>query len=169
VPIKNEQSFLEQIQQHKGIIYKVSRMYMDSPEDREDLVQEILLRLWNSYQSFEGKSAFSTWMYRVAMNMAITFLRKEKTKPIFVQDNADELMNKPHETNSTAEKRLEVFYKAAKELSPIEKALIFYFMEGMSHREISGLLGISENNARVKLSRTKEKLQEIIKSRNYEL
>jgi RNA polymerase sigma-70 factor (ECF subfamily) len=169
VPIKDERIFLEQIQQHKGIIYKVSRMYMDSPEDREDLVQEILLRLWNSYASFEGRSSFSTWMYRVALNTAITFLRKEKAKPVFIQDNTDELMNKPHETNSTAEKRLEIFYKAAKELSPIEKALIFYFMEGMSHREISGLLGISENNARVKLSRTKEKLQEIIKSRNYEL
>ena len=143
-------------------------MYMDSTQDREDLVQEILLRLWNSYQSFEGKSSFSTWMYRVAMNTAITFLRKEKTKPEMVSDSYIALLNKACENDNVAEKKLEIFYKAAKALNPIEKALIFYFMEGMSHREIGSLLGITENNARVKLNRTKEKLQSIIKTNGYE-
>lgn len=169
MPTKEERLFLEKIQPHKGIIYKVSRMYADSAEDREDLVQEIMLRLWSSYASFEGRSALSTWMYRVAVNTAITFLRKEKNKPAIIGDDTPALQTKAFETDHSDEIRLNLFYKAVQELNPIEKALIFYFMEGLSHREISTQLGISENNARVKLNRTKEKLQKIIKTYGYEL
>jgi RNA polymerase sigma factor (sigma-70 family) len=165
---KDEKEFLDQLQRHKGIIYKISRMYADTAEDREDLVQEILLRLWSSYGSFEGRSALSTWMYRVAVNTAITFLRKEKTKPDVIGDDLPALLTRAYETDNSMEEKLALFYKAVKELNPVEKALIFYFMEGMSHREISAQLGISENNARVKLNRTKEKLQKIIKTYGYE-
>jgi RNA polymerase sigma-70 factor (ECF subfamily) len=164
----DEKDFLNNMQKHKGIINKVSRMYAYTEEDREDLVQEILLRLWKSYESFEGKSALSTWMYRVAVNTAITFLRKEKSKPIFIGDDAPGLQMKVFDTDESDEIRLELFYKAVKELNPVEKALVFYFMEGLSHREISEQLGISENNTRVKLNRTKEKLQRIIKTSGYE-
>lgn len=163
-----EQSFLEKIQQHKGIVYKIARMYTDMPEDKEDLVQEIMLRLWASYKGFEGRSAFSTWMYRVAVNTAITFLRKEKKKPPMVSDENGILDRETDETDTGDEYRMTLFYKAIKELNQIEKALIFYFMEGLSHKEISGHLGLSETNTRVKLSRTKEKLQKIIKSYGYE-
>jgi len=169
VPSKEERIFLENITPHKGIIYKVSRMYADTAEDREDLVQEIMLRLWSSYASFEGRSALSTWMYRVAVNTAITFLRKEKGKPRIIGDDFPALLAKAFVTDNSDETRLALFYRAVKELNPVEKALIFYFMEGMSHREISAQLGISENNARVKLNRTKEKLQRIIKTYGYEL
>ena len=85
-----------------------------------------------------------------------------------VSDSYAASLNKAYENDNVAEKKLEIFYKAAKALNPIEKALIFYFMEGMSHREIGSLLGITENNARVKLNRTKEKLQSIIKTNGYE-
>jgi RNA polymerase sigma factor (sigma-70 family) len=162
------QSFLDKIQPHKGIIYKIARMYADTPEDREDLVQEIMLRLWASYPGFEGRSAFSTWMYRVAVNTAITFLRKDKKKPPMVSDENGILDREADETDTGSEYRMTLFYKAIKELNQIEKALIFYFMEGLSHREISGHLGLSETNTRVKLSRTKEKIQKIIKSYGYE-
>ena len=163
-----ESEFLENMQQHKGIIIKISRMYADREEDREDLAQEIMLRLWSSYKSFEGRSALSTWIYRVAINTAITFLRKEKSKPVMIGDDSPALQIKSSETDTSAEIRLNLFYKAVQELNPIEKGLIFYFMEGFTHREISAQLGISENNARVKLNRTKEKLQRIIKSYGYE-
>ncbi len=143
-------------------------MYMDTSEDREDLMQEIILRLWTNYQRFEGKSSFSTWMYRVAVNTAITFLRKDKRRPQ-TSTELDQLPEiKAEETASGQMEQMKIFYKAVHYLNSIEKALIFYFMEGLSHREISAHLGISENNARVKLSRTKEKLQEIIKQLGYE-
>lgn len=162
-----ESDFLARIEQHKGILHKVSRMYMDTAEDREDLVQEIILRLWKSQGSFAGNSAYTTWMYRVAVNTAITFLRKEKRSPAFTfPESLPE--QRDEGPDSRKEEQLQAFYKAAQELTPIEKALIFYFMEGLSHREISQQLGITENNARVKLNRTKEKLQLILKKQGYE-
>lgn len=168
MPAKREVYFLELINQHKGLIYKVARMYADLVEDREDLVQEIILRLWQSFEHFEGRSAFSTWMYRVAVNTAITFLRKEKKKPHQVEIELPSVQNKMDEAGSTDDNRLELFYKAVQQLNAVEKALIFYFMEGLSHREISQLLGLTEVNTRVKLARTKEKLQNIIKTYGYE-
>ena len=75
-----ESEFLEKIENHKGMIFKISKMYVDGKEDREDLFQEIIYQLWKSYQNFEGKSQFSTWLYRVSINTALTFLNKEKKK-----------------------------------------------------------------------------------------
>ena len=161
-----ESEFLEKIENHKGMIFKISKMYVDNQDDREDLYQEIVFQLWKSYQKFEGKSQFSTWLYRVSLNTALTFLNKEKKKT----DNAylTENIDVQDENSDEKETQLEFFYKAVHELNPIEKALIFLFLEGQNHKEISENLGISEVNARVKLNRTKEKLQQIIKKYGYE-
>ena len=162
-----EQEFLSIIEKHKGLLHKVSRMYMDEPEDREDLFQEIVLQLWKSYGTFRGESQVSTWMYRVAVNTALTFFKKEKKKP----DNArmhPEMDIKDDIEVSQRETQLDYFYKAVQQLNQVEKALIFLFLEGQSHREIGSNLGITEVNARVKLNRTKDKLQEIIKKQGYE-
>ena len=161
-----QQEFLEKIECHKGMIFKVSKMYVDHQEDREDLYQEIVFQLWKSYQKFEGKSQFSTWLYRVSLNTALTFLKSEKRKPdnAFLHENLDVA----EESQDDKEVQLQLFYKAVHELNPIEKALIFLFLEDQNHKEISENLGISEVNARVKLNRTKEKLQQIIKKYGYE-
>ena len=161
-----ESEFLEKIESHKGMIFKISKMYVDGKEDREDLFQEIIYQLWKSYQNFEGKSQFSTWLYRVSINTALTFLNKEKKKT----DNASltENIDVQDENSDEKETQLEFFYIAVHELNPVEKALIFLFLEGQSHKEIATNLGITEVNARVKLNRTKEKLQQIIKNYGYE-
>ncbi len=162
-----EQDFLLLINQHKGILHKVSRMYMDNEEDRNDLIQEIVLQLWKSYEKFEGKSQFSTWMYRVSLNIALTYFKKEKknTERHTLLDNFDKI---EEDHSNEKEQQLTLFYQAVHELNKVEKALIFLFLEGLSHREIAQNLGISEVNARVKLNRTKEKLQNLIKSYGYE-
>ena len=159
--------FLELIDQHKVIVHKIAKMYMDNSEDQNDLIQEIVLQLWKSFDRFEGKSQFSTWMYRVSLNTALTYFRKEKKKAdrhTFLEniDQVDEMDSGEKET------QLELFYKAVHELNKVEKALIFLFLEGQSHKEIGSNLGISEGNARVKLNRTKEKIQIIIKKYGYE-
>jgi len=159
--------FLELIDKHKGILYKIARMYMDNSEDQNDLIQEIVLQLWKSFDRFEGNAQFSTWMYRVSLNTALTFFKKEKKKTdrhTFLEniDQVDEVDSGEKET------QLELFYKAVHELNKVEKALIFLFLEGQNHKEISMNLGISEINARVKLNRTKEKIQMIIKKYGYE-
>lgn len=163
----SEQEFLTLIIQHKGILYKVSRMYFDNLEDQQDLFQEIILQLWKSLDSFKGNSQFSSWMYRVALNTAIVFFKKEKRKP----DKFNSIKVEPiaQDVYST-EKDLQLvhFYKAVKELNKIEKALILQFIEGFSGKEIADNLGLSEVNVRVKLNRTKKKLQEIIKTQGYE-
>ncbi|KAA2216155.1 RNA polymerase sigma factor [Chryseobacterium sediminis] len=165
-PIEN--AFLKLVNQHKGILYKASRIYADSVEDREDLQQEILIQLWKSYQSFKGNSEFSTWMYRVAINTAITYLKKEKQRSNNHTDAPHHFEVLQEDYNPTKDRQLEIFYSAVQELNSLEKAVIFYFMEGMSHKEIGNNLGLSEGNARVKLNRTKEKIQQIIKKSGYE-
>lgn len=165
---QTETAFLKLVNQHKGILYKASRIYADSVEDREDLQQEILIQLWKSYQNFKGNSEFSTWMYRVAINTAITYLKKEKQRTSNQTDVPHHFEVQNEDYNPAKDKQLEVFYSAVQELKALEKAIIFYFMEGMSHKEIGENLGLSEVNARVKLNRTKEKIQQIIKKSGYE-
>lgn len=162
-----EQEFLNLINQHKGIIHKVAAMYMDDAEDRDDLFQEIVLQLWKSYDRFQGKSQFSTWMYRVSLNTALTFFKKEKKK--LTQSSTFHNIDRADETeNVNKESQLSHFYTAVHSLNKVEKALIFLFLEGQAHKEIALNLGISEVNARVKLNRTKEKIQQIIKQNGYE-
>ena len=163
----SEQEFLSLINQHKGILYKVSRMYFDNLEDQQDLFQEIILQLWTSLDSFKGNSKLSSWMYRVALNTAIVFFKKEKRKldniiPVKIEPIALDVYD------TDKDLQLVHFYKAVKELNKIEKALIFQFIEGLSGKEIAENLGISEVNVRVKTNRTKIKLQEIIKTQGYE-
>lgn len=162
-----EQEFLTAINKHKGILYKVSRMYFDNLEDQEDLFQEIILQLWKSLHTFKGNCAFSSWMYRVALNTAIVFFKKEKRK----SNNYNTLKNEPiahEEYSNEKDQQLACFYNAIRELNKIEKALILQFLDGLSGKEIADNLGLTEVNVRVKLNRTKTKLQEIIKKQGYE-
>ena len=159
-----ERYFLSLLKNHKGILLKVSRMYMHTNEDCQDLQQEIIIQLWKSFQSFKGESAFSSWMYRVAINTAITFFRKDKKQSeTFLQQELPDLP--VVEYDSIKDKQMDLFYDAVHQLKPVEKALIFYLLEGLPHKEIGKNLGISEGNARVKLNRTKEKLQNILKNK----
>lgn len=163
---EREQEFLNRIENHKGILYKVSKMYMDTYDDQQDLFQEIICQLWRSYDSFRNESQFSTWMYRVAVNTAIVFLKKEKRK-VDKYEIASENIKDDEGDSHIKESQIEHFYKAVQKLEKIDKAIIFYQLEGFSHKEIGENLGISEGNARVKLNRAKEKLKEIIKNQGY--
>ena len=163
---EKETAFLHRIDKHKGILYKVSKMYMDTSDDQQDLFQEIICQLWKSYDSFRNESQFSTWMYRVAINTAIVFLKKEKRK-VDKYDIPSENIKEEDCDSAEKESQLEHFYKAVQKLEKIDKAIIFYQLEGFSHREIGENLGISEGNARVKLNRAKEKLKAIIKNQGY--
>lgn len=163
---EKEQEFLNRIEKHKGILYKVSKMYMDNSDDQQDLFQEIVCQLWKSYDSFRNESQFSTWMYRVAVNTAIVFLKKEKRK-VDKYEIASENIKDDEGDSHIKESQLDHFYKAVQKLEKIDKAIIFYQLEGFSHKEIGENLGISEGNARVKLNRAKEKLKEIIKNQGY--
>lgn len=164
---ENEKLFLSLINQHRAIIHKISKMYMNNSEDQQDLFQEIVLQLWKAYPTFKGNSKFSTWLYRVALNTALVYFKKahRKIDRTPLEESIDIIDLNDSEAK---EEKLSYLYKAVQELNAVEKALIFLFLENQSHREISENLGISEINARVKLNRTKEKLQIIIKKNGYE-
>lgn len=158
-----EQEFLENIEKHKGVIFKISKMYMDDFEDQKDLFQEITFQVWKAYSSFEGRSKFSTWLYRIALNTAIVFLKSEKRRSFVKSDEqVENYKTILDDYNEEEEYKLKQMYDAIHQLNSIDKALIFYYLENYSGKEIAENMGISEGNARVKLNRAKEKLRELI-------
>lgn len=157
-----EKEFLEKIEKHKGVVFKISKMYMDNKDDQNDLYQEIIYQAWKSYGDFQKRSDFSTWLYRTALNTAIVFLRSEKRRSFIQNQNVDGLSARQEPYNDMDDMNMKRMYEAIHQLSPIDKALIFFFLEGFSGKEIAVQLGITEINTRVKLKRAKEKLKEII-------
>jgi RNA polymerase sigma-70 factor (ECF subfamily) len=162
-----ETCFLQLIEAHKGILYKICRIYQDKHEEQQDLLQEMILQLWRSYDSFRGDSKFSSWMYRVAFNTAISYFRKEKQPDTSSLETYHDLPDELH-TVKEKEEQLAIFYKAVQQLNKVEKALIFLYMQGQSSNEIADILGISSVNVRVRMNRIKEKIKYIIKTLGYE-
>ena len=154
-----EEEFLKLIHNHQRIIYKVCKTYRDSREDQEDLFQEIVYQYWKSYPSFRGESKISSWMYQIALNIAIAVYRKQKL-PVHYVDKMPEQTFGLAEQVSENEERL---FKALRILSDTEKALISLFLEGFSYKEIAAITGITESNTGVRLNRIKNKLKELLK------
>lgn len=158
--LKNK--FVKDIQKNQGIIHKICRAYTTNADAHKDLFQEISIQLYNAYPKFRGESKFSTWMYRVALNTAISLYRKNKrsiqTSELY--SNLKELEFK--EYDDTKDKQVEMLYKAIHHLNDIEKALCLMYLDNKPYTEIAKTLGITEVNARVKMNRTKMKLKKIL-------
>jgi RNA polymerase sigma factor (sigma-70 family) len=154
----SEQEFISLLNQHQKIVYKICNLYMDMHSDREDLFQEITLQAWKAYGSFRGEAKFSTWLYRVALNTAITFFRKEKKKPAIY--STDLLPEQPDENDDPIEEQVKAMYAAIGELSKIDKAIVMLYLEDYSYIEIGEMMGITANNVAVKMNRIKTKLRE---------
>ena len=154
----SEKEFISLLNQHQKIIYKVCNLYMDQHSDREDLFQEITLQAWKAYGGFRGDAKFSTWLYRVALNTAITFFRKEKRKPdIYSTDQPPEQGDEPIDA---VEEQVKAMYAAIGELSKIDKAIVMLYLEDYSYNGIGEMMGITANNVAVKMNRIKTKLKE---------
>ncbi len=162
----NEQleiEFSKRIEESQGIIHKVCRMYCDNEEHRKDLFQEILIQLWKSYPSFKGDSKFSTWMYRVAINVSIQDLRKTKKKQqLFFQTNQFKDASVEQKSEAIDEK-LKLMHMAISGLNKVEKAIVMLHLEEKSNEEIADIVGITQNYVRVKMNRIKTKLSKTIK------
>jgi RNA polymerase sigma-70 factor (ECF subfamily) len=163
--ISLEQEFLDKIEKHKGIIFKISKMYMDEKDDRDDLFQEITYQVWKAYSGFKGQSEFSTWLYRIALNTAIVFLKSEKKRSFIGNEDFSNYKIVQDEYDDEKEEKLSRMYNAIHQLNPIDKAFIFYYLEDFSGKEISEQMGISEGNVRVKMNRAKNKLKDILSSK----
>lgn len=158
-----EKEFIELINNHQGILHKICNVYFIRNPYKEDYYQEILIRLWKSYPTFRNQSAFSTWLYRVALNTAIDIIRKENLQPVHTELSKIEYNIPDHEHNTESEKR-ETLYQAIGHLSDVEKAIIILYLEDYSYKEIAEIIGISENNTGVKINRIKNQIIKILEN-----
>jgi RNA polymerase sigma-70 factor (ECF subfamily) len=153
--------------EHGGIILKVARAYTRTNEDCQDLAQEILLQVWRSLPQFEGRASASTWSYRVALNTAIGWHRKERRRRVNHQSlfDVEELPGTGFDGGATVGNReiVERLYAAIHKLPKTDAALVLLYLDDLSYREMAEVLGISESNVGVKLNRAKKVLGELMK------
>jgi RNA polymerase sigma-70 factor, ECF subfamily len=159
-----ENHFEKDIRENELLIYKVCSIYAYTDADREDLFQDIVIQLWKAYPKFKGQAKFSTWVYRVALNTAITGLRKQKRvnkadQPAILAANIID-----DNYNAGKEDRLQQLYAAIEQLGQVEKAIVILYMEDRPYEEMEEILGISQGNLRVKMNRIKEKLRQLTKN-----
>ncbi|HAQ18743.1 MAG TPA: RNA polymerase subunit sigma-70 [Prolixibacteraceae bacterium] len=154
-----EKEFLQIITENQGIIHKVCSIYCDLEEDRRDLFQEILVQLWKSYPTFRSESKFSTWMYRVALNTAITSFKKDKRQPDKSGVSYENLHLAEELYDSVIEDQIKMLNQAVSQLTGIEKSIILLFLEDKKYEEIAEITGITQNYVRVKMNRIKKKLK----------
>jgi len=144
---------------NQGIIHKVCNIYCDDEEDRNDLFQEILAQLWKSYPSFRKESKFTTWMYRVALNTAITSFKKIRRQPGFNRLSDQNLQIADEMSSLEMDENIALLKQAVSKLSGIEKLIILLFLENKNYEEIAEITGITQNYVRVKMNRIKKKLK----------
>jgi len=157
-----EKDFIQSIEQNQKIIHKVCNLYMDNEQDKKDLFQEIVLNAWKGFRNFKGEAKLSTWLYRVALNTAITFYRKEKRKvetAAFKEHYATTLSD----TWFKEDEQLTAMHKAIADLSKIDKGLVMLYLEDYHYQDIGDIMGISPNHVAVKMNRIKTKLKETSK------
>jgi RNA polymerase sigma factor (sigma-70 family) len=159
-----EKEFIDLINSNRALIFKVCNLYCDDSETRKDLFQEVVLQLWRSFPGFRKESATSTWVYRVALNTAISNFRKESKKPVrqVLDVTAFEIPDMADTAND--QENMTMLNRAIKKLTEIEKAIILLYLDEKSYEEISDIIGISISNVGVRLNRIKNKLSEIIKT-----
>jgi RNA polymerase sigma-70 factor (ECF subfamily) len=154
-----QQEFQTVLDQHKKILYKVCNSYCRNRDDREDLAQEIVVQLWRSFGSFDERARFSTWMYRIALNVAISFYRRESTRSRYVLSDDGQLLNAIDETHQVSD-QMQALYQFIAAQDPLDKALVLLYLDGNSYLEIADVLGISETNVATKISRVKQRMRQ---------
>lgn len=155
-----ERDFIRLITSNQTIIHRICCMYLGTKADREDLFQEIVLQAWKSFKSFRGDAKFQTWLYRVGLNTAITYVKRDRRHNLaelqFSQDSYCEIIYSEDE-------EILVMYQAISKLNKVEKALVALYLEDYSYNDIAETMGMTPNHVAVKISRIKTKLKELSK------
>jgi RNA polymerase sigma-70 factor (ECF subfamily) len=157
-PDQSEQ-FLAMIDAHKGIIYKVAHSYCQDADDRKDLVQEITIQLWRSFERYNEQYQYTTWVYRIALNVAISFYRKEHRRKQVAQPFSDDILS-VSACYPEANENLTCLMSLIAELREIDKALMLLYLDEKSYREIADIMGMTETNVATKIGRIKNLLKQ---------
>jgi len=161
---KQKKEFVRLVNESQGIVHKVCRMYCDDDAHREDLFQEIILQLWKSYPTYKGESKFSSWMYRVALNVAIQDFRKEKKRKLLFLESFELKEPASIPKNEQRDEQIKALYMAISNLDKIERAIMLLYLDEVANEEIADIVGISQNYVRVKMTRIRTKLANKIKT-----
>lgn len=150
------------LSQHFGIVRKVASSYARTTEDRHDLAQEISLQAWKAYAGYDSERPFSTWLYRIALNVAISGLRagKPERQTVSLEDGMAHALEASAEPE--LDERIELLQRFIARLGPIDRALMLLYLEEYSYREIADVIGISETNVATKISRLKQRVRDDI-------
>ena len=159
-----EREFLQIIKKNQGIIHKVCNIYCDDQDDRDDLFQEIVAQLWKSFPSFREESKFTTWMYRVALNTAITVFKKTKRRPDQNRLTYENFQVKDENYDTETEEEIKNLHRAVAQLTGVEKSIVLLFLENRKYEEIAEITGITQNYVRVKMNRIKKKLKKFMET-----
>jgi RNA polymerase sigma-70 factor (ECF subfamily) len=158
--IEERNKVIQVIMQNMGIIHKVANMFCKSREDKDDLIQEIMTQLWSSFEKYDDAYKLGTWMYRVSLNIAISFYRKNQTQEKYFLPLDEKLDVISPDENEVETNNLELLEKFISELKEFDKALMLLYLEKKSHQEISEILGITTSNVSTKIARIKEGLKQ---------
>lgn len=158
--ILSQKHFFEAIiEQHKGILIKVARAYCPIAEDRQDLIQEMMIQIWLSVHKYNNQFKISTWLYRISLNVAISFYRKSSSRAKKFSGLGEHAIESSSEDSSENERQLNLLEQFISELKEIERALMILYLEEKSHTEIAEILGLSVSNVGTKIGRIKNKLK----------
>jgi len=153
-----EDKFIQIIKMHEGLIFKITTIYTDNKTDQEDLYQDIVYQLWKSFDTFRNEAKISTWMYRVALNTALTKIKRNKRKGYSV--SIEQVVLKQTENyDREYEQRLKVLYRHIDRLNVLEKGVMLLLLEGKKYGEIAEITGLSSSNVGTRISRIKQKLK----------
>ena len=153
-----EVEFVRTIKENEGVIFKITTIYTDNREDQRDLYQDIVYQLWKSFDAFRGEAKFSTWMYRIALNTALSRIKKNKRKghalPI-----EQVVLTQTELYDTVFEERIKTLYEQIHQLNVLEKGLMLLLLEGKSYSEIAEITGLTPSNVGTRISRIKTKLK----------
>jgi len=150
------------LDEHRRIVFKVAASYCRDPHDRNDLAQEIAAQLWRAFPKYDGQRTFSTWMYRIALNVAISFVRgsNQHDRHIVALDETVHDTAAETDADPEADERLNMLYRCIDRFDPLNRALLLLYLDERSHRDIADILGISETNVATKIGRLKQRLRD---------
>ncbi len=159
---RDQREFEARLGEHRGIVWKIANTYCPPGEERDDLVQEICLQLWRSYPRYDTGRRFSTWMYRVALNTAISYVRTARARQRHVvplDEPGAETTADPRAAPDEPDDRIAQLYRFLHRVAELDRALVLLYLEDRSYREIAEVLGLSETNVGTKLSRLKQSMR----------
>jgi RNA polymerase sigma-70 factor (ECF subfamily) len=159
--VESEKPFVNLINENQGLIHKVCMMYTNDRDARNDLFQEIVLQLWRSFPTFRGEAKITTWMYRIALNTAISGLRKQG-RSIKTEDIREKHFNFSDDNDDTLEENYQKLQWAIRQLTEIERAMIMMALDEIPYDEIAETIGITQNNVRVRMNRIREKIKKMM-------